>query len=185
MCTDHCTGQQYWRKLGDLISSTTILGYHENLDCRQDTPRFLTELRKTAFARIYSADKNVSLFLGRPLRMSKRLCHFQTPGSDSFNPLIETIGPKRRPPYNWDQAARITYSAETRWSALCAYIKEEIMELLFDRDRGNCIQQVRSVGMVVFMEREHFTAQADFIQQRPPRLGECTVGSTSASISNS
>lgn len=139
----HCAGQQYWRKLGDVISSAIVLGYHENLDNRHDTPAFLTELRKTAFARIYSADKNVSLFLGRPLRMSKRFCHFQTPSSYSVNPPDPTNNTGKAPCCEWDPDTKISYSAETRWSALCAYVKEDIMELVFDRDRGDYTQQVK------------------------------------------
>ncbi|KAJ2985507.1 hypothetical protein NUW58_g5488 [Xylaria curta] len=135
---------QYWRTLGDVISSTFALGYHENIESKGDTPPFLIQLRKTAFARIYSADKNVALFLGRPLRMSKRFCYFQLPGSSSTTSLDSSAQPQRSP-HEWDLASTINYTAETRWSALCAFVKEDIMELLFDRNRADYLQEVNTL----------------------------------------
>lgn len=121
--------------MGDVISSISALGYHERLEAKSDTPQFLIQLRKTVFARVYSADKNVALFLGRPLRMSKRFCHFHLPDTrpltlSEMPPTLDALGP-----HEWHPDSVIDYSSETRWSALCASIKEEIMELLFDRSR--------------------------------------------------
>lgn len=62
-------GYHSWRRLGDLIASIYALGYHEKLDNYPDCPLFLTELRKAVSARVYSGDKNVAIFLGRPPRM--------------------------------------------------------------------------------------------------------------------
>ncbi|KAF4883836.1 hypothetical protein CGCF415_v013930 [Colletotrichum fructicola] len=128
-----------WRTMGDVISSTFALGYHERMDNKPDTPYFLIQMRKMAFARIYSADKNVSLFLGRPLRMSKRFCHFHLPDtrpltlpSSEMSPSISQLGPA-----DWLPNSSIDYRSETRWSALCASIKEDMMELLFDRSRAD------------------------------------------------
>ena len=129
-------GYYLWRKLGDVISTTFALGYHENVESRPHTPPFLVELRKTAFARIYSADKNISLFLGMPLRMSKRFCHFQIPDTVSSLPNGTSI-------HEWCRDSKMNYRAETRWSALCASIKEEIMELLFDRNRTDSLERVK------------------------------------------
>lgn len=118
-----------------MISSISALGYHERLDTKPDTPKFLIQLRKTAFARVYSADKNFALFLGRPLRMSNRFFHFHLPDTRpctllEMPPPDETLGP-----HEWHPDSAVDYSSETRWSALCASIKEEVIELLFDRSR--------------------------------------------------
>lgn len=98
-----------------------------------DTPRFIVELRKTAFGRVYSADKNISLFLGRPLRLSKRFCHFQVPDSrlpidcdSSSTTQLEPLESSQ-----WAPNSKMNYRAETAWTALCASVKEDIMELLF------------------------------------------------------
>lgn len=119
--------------MGDVISSTFALGYHERMDAKPDTPKFLVQLRKTAFARIYSADKNVALFLGRPLRMSKRFCYFHVPDTRPFTLQGLPLTEDRLGPYEWHPDSAVDYRSETRWSAQCASIKEEIMELLFDR----------------------------------------------------
>ncbi|CAG8888125.1 unnamed protein product [Penicillium egyptiacum] len=120
-----------WRKLGDAISSTFALGYHENIEIKTGIPPFLKELRKTAFARIYSADKNIAIFLGRPPRMNKRFCHFQIPSCwDAEEGSAE-----------WTLDAEAGYRADTRWSALCASLKEEIWELLQDKHDPSCEMQ--------------------------------------------
>lgn len=59
-----------WRRLGDVISSLFALGYHEQIGNK--SPPFLSNLRKAAFARAYSADKNIAVFLGRPPRLHRK-----------------------------------------------------------------------------------------------------------------
>lgn len=114
-----------WRKIGDVISSIFAMGYHEDIDAKPDVPFFLAQLRKSAFARIFSADKNISTFLGRPPRMSKRFSNFQIPSSfPAPQPNL----------YLWDPDQDPSFLAETRWSALCASLKEEILELARDRN---------------------------------------------------
>ncbi|KAH7243815.1 hypothetical protein B0J15DRAFT_565102, partial [Fusarium solani] len=136
-----------WRNVGNVISSTMALGYHEDLSTKYETPSFLIKLRKAAFARIYSLDKNSSLFLGRPLRLSKRFCHFQLPDSrlplDCQSPLPDELGL-----YQWDPDSAMNYRAETRWSALCAFVKEDAIELLFDVNRSDCRQTVEALQKI-------------------------------------
>lgn len=130
-------GYHSWRKLGDVISSTFALGYHENLEAKPGIPRFLMELRKAAFARIYSADKNIAIFLGRPPRMNKRFCHFQIPSCQTSG------GSTSRTGIEWDPDARAGYRSDTRWSALCASLKEEIWELLQEKQDDASAQKAR------------------------------------------
>ncbi|OKO98912.1 hypothetical protein PENSUB_8829 [Penicillium subrubescens] len=125
-----------WRKLGDVISSTFALGYHENLEAKPGIPVFLMELRKTAFARIYSADKNIAIFLGRPPRMNKRFCHFQIPSDGT---IVRSLGSR----FTWSPDARAGYRADTCWSALCASLKEEVWELLQDKQDAECVRRAR------------------------------------------
>lgn len=135
-------GYRYWRTLGDVIASIYALGYHENIESKPKTPRFLVELRRTVFARTYSADKNVSIFLGRPLRMSKRFCYFQIPRCPPEDEDPSSMNHQSGID-DWKPDAYLNYRAETRWSALCASIKEEILELLFDRNRSSCVERAR------------------------------------------
>ncbi|RSL56410.1 hypothetical protein CEP54_008837 [Fusarium duplospermum] len=133
-----------YRRLGDVMASVFALGYHENLDAKTNTPEFLIQLRKAAFARIYSADKNGSLFLGRPPRLSKRFSCFQLPDSrlplDCATATLEPIGTRE-----WDPESVMNYRAETRWSALCAFVKEEVMELMFDSSCTDCRQKIEAL----------------------------------------
>ncbi|KAJ5348388.1 uncharacterized protein N7506_001641 [Penicillium brevicompactum] len=122
--THYFKGYSSWRKIGDVISSIFAIGYHEDIDAKPDVPFFLAQLRKTAFARIFSADKNVSTFLGRPPRMSKRFSNFQIPSS--FPAPQQNLD-------TWDPDQDASFLAETRWSALCAFLKEEILELARDK----------------------------------------------------
>ncbi|CAG8928421.1 unnamed protein product [Penicillium salamii] len=135
-----------WSRLGDVISSMFALGYHDNIEKTQPRiPPFLAELRKTAYATIYSADKNVAVYLGRPPRMSKRFSHFQLPLNTT------TSDPSAIPDQTgvwsqWDQHTKCSYRAEISWSALCASLKEDILELLWSkevaayRERASIIQ---------------------------------------------
>ena len=100
------------------------------------------ELRKTLFARAYSADKNVSIFLGRPSRMSKRFCYFQIPLCPTTSERSPLTGDQQAI-HVWKPDACMSYEAEACWSALCASVKEEILELLFDRSRFDCFEKAR------------------------------------------
>lgn len=116
-----------------MISSAFALGYHENMASKPDVPPFLVELRTTAFARVYFNDKSFAIFLGRPPRMSKRFVYFQIPSGrrdwDAATAATTTQNASRGL-HEWDPAAHFSYRAEARWSALCASLKEEILELL-------------------------------------------------------
>lgn len=109
-----------------MASTLFALGYHEQIENGQPTPAFLQEIRKAAFARAYSADKNVSIFLGRPPRILKKYSR------------MDLIG--RLDPYEAD------YVIDTRWSALCAVLKEEVLDLPREVDYNLRLQKGRFVG---------------------------------------
>lgn len=109
-----CIGYHSWRKLGDVVSSLFALGYHEQLGHPSVTPPFLRDLRFVAYSRTYSADKNCSIFLGRPPRMLKRYC----PTAD----LAEV----------WEPNERFSYRADTRVHGICASLKEDVLDLQRD-----------------------------------------------------
>lgn len=133
---------QSWRKLGDAIASAFALGYHETLHGKADVPTFLIDLRRTAFARLYSADKNVAIFLGRPPRMSKKFCHFRLPKSvpDADNISREDLSDAE----SWSPDTNMSYRAETRWSAICARLKEDVLEQRMNPDSSQVNSETRS-----------------------------------------
>ncbi|KAF5008868.1 hypothetical protein FDECE_4892 [Fusarium decemcellulare] len=113
-----------WRKLGDLISSLLALGYHEEIDSSSSLPGFLRSLRHTAFAYTYCADKNMSIFLGRPPRIHPKFCRFHVPGAET-NSHPEGTGCSHR----WDLETPLDFQFDGCWSAICAVLKEEILFL--------------------------------------------------------
>lgn len=130
--------------MGDVASSLFALGYHEKID--QDAsqlPEFIVELHKAAFARIYAADKNLAIFLGRPPRIIKAYCNCQLPSnipglwSDS---TPSRDGDRQHEP---DDFENINYTADTRCSAMFASLKEDILALFRDRDPHGQIEKTR------------------------------------------
>jgi hypothetical protein len=127
-----------WRRLGDVIASMLALGYHERVETRSRIPNFLVELRQSAFARIYTDDKEVSIFLGRPPRLSRRFCHFRIPiALDSFEVTASAPGTEN----GQANEIKIDYRAGCSWAALCALLKEEILELFIEKNREHCVQR--------------------------------------------
>lgn len=115
-------GYHSWKRLGDVISSIYALGLHQQTNSDHNSfPPFLLELRRLTFALTYSADKNVSLFLGRPPRIHLKYCKLILPRSDG-----RVVEPWRT---TWPQDMPFDYVADIRWGALCGILKEDIMEL--------------------------------------------------------
>ncbi|TVY32717.1 hypothetical protein LSUB1_G007604 [Lachnellula subtilissima] len=76
--------------------------------------------------------------------MSKRFCHFQIPYCQPRD-LDPSSTDEQGGPDAWNTDACLNYTAETRWSALCASIKEEILELYFDRSRPSCLEKIKAL----------------------------------------
>ncbi|CAG8362044.1 unnamed protein product [Penicillium salamii] len=144
----HVDGDQSfhsWSRLGNVVSSMFALGYHENVEkSKPPIPNFLAELRKTAWAITYSADKNVAIFLGRPPRMSKRFCHFQIPLNPPDSELVNVTNAWDRHT-TWRVDTPFCYRAGIRWAALCSALKEDVLELLRDKQRENFGQKANAV----------------------------------------
>lgn len=120
-------GYQSWRKLGDVASSLFALGYHQDTKNSAPVPAFLKDLRQAIFARAYSADKNISIFLGRPSRIHRQQCLFRLPGQDSETSISSPYFSPEWP--EWGQQEQFDYKADTRWYALCAALKEDVLQL--------------------------------------------------------
>ncbi|OAA53676.1 Fungal transcriptional regulatory protein [Cordyceps fumosorosea ARSEF 2679] len=111
-----------WKRLGDVISSIYALGLHQQTNNDYNSlPPFLLELRRLTFSLTYFADKNVSIFLGRPPRIHLKYCKLILPRSDG-----RIVEPWRT---TWPQDMPFDYVADIRWGALCGILKEDIMEL--------------------------------------------------------
>lgn len=128
--------------MGDLSSSLYALGYHERIsETTSEIPAFVAELRRATFARIYSDDKRLAIFLGRPPRIIKTYCDFQLPSNApslweqelricqfSLRTTQESCASSVHP-NGIEEMEPITYTADTRCSALFSSLKEDILEL--------------------------------------------------------
>ncbi|KAM3429359.1 hypothetical protein NHJ13734_008206 [Beauveria thailandica] len=122
-----------YRKLGDVASSIFTLGYHQQVACDASLPAALKFTRQAAFAHAYSADKNVSIFLGRPPRLSKRLCHFPPIGLEAYFS------------HEWAEGTTLDFYEEARWAAMCAALKEDCLELLKEKGNNNIEKKARYI----------------------------------------
>jgi hypothetical protein len=96
------------------------LGYHQDAENPKPLPAFLRTIRQAAFGTSYSADKNVAIFLGRPPRILKKFCHLEQAYFSA----------------SWPEDSPLNFYTDTRWSAQCAVLKEDIMVELFGRERN-------------------------------------------------
>lgn len=121
-------GFHTWRCMGDLATSVVTLGYHEKIDQQAAVPPFVLELRKSIFARIYWADKTLSVFMGRPPRILLAFCNFQVPH----------LTKAREAPH--DEV--IDYVADTVCSAKFAVLKEASLDIFRMRHTNDLTERV-------------------------------------------
>lgn len=113
-----------------MTSSLFALGYHEQLETKARAPQFLKDLRQAAFARAYSADKNVAIFLGRPPRILRK---------------YSRVLPRH---VQWRPDETYSLMADTKWSALCAILKEDILDLSREENYDERTRKARSVMLI-------------------------------------
>ncbi|EPE02816.1 zn 2cys6 transcription factor [Ophiostoma piceae UAMH 11346] len=151
-CVDGDQSYRSWRKLGDVISSVYALGYHQKMEVDARSPQYIVELRRTVFCSLFSADKNVAIFLGRPPRMSQHFCVFQTPLHDNDGDEIHI----------WRPNTPVCYRSEMRWAALCAFRKELIVELLSQKKNGDLVQKASEIRRIQMEQWEALPAHFKF-----------------------
>ncbi|KAI7766983.1 hypothetical protein LZL87_013321 [Fusarium oxysporum] len=89
--------------------------------------------------------KNVSIFLDRPPRISRKFCHFRQLSLDAYYS------------YNWAPDSKLNLFADTRWAALCAILKEEIIVELFGEERfDNRVEKARTAELQWSLLSKHF-----------------------------
>ncbi|EME78214.1 uncharacterized protein MYCFIDRAFT_145138 [Pseudocercospora fijiensis CIRAD86] len=141
-----------WRRLGDVASSLFALGYHEQADLDPECPPFLQNLRRAAFARAYSADKNVSIFLGRPPRISQKYCQIERVIADLSVTAIGTVSTQQSVA-TLSLGQPFDYILETWWTASCATLKEQVLDLTknFDSEtKANKAQDISAKALTLW-----------------------------------
>lgn len=138
------TGYQSWKRLGDVISSMYALGYHDQARTRHRCSKSLYQIREAAFAFTYSADKNLSIFLGRPPRMLRQHCNFDF--LDDIQDGHRSNGVAVSEHLGWGVDEPFTYMTEAWWSMVCAAHKEDVLDLFRERKRDRRVHLARYVG---------------------------------------
>lgn len=128
-----------------MTSSIFALGYHERVENNTPAPAFLKHLRQAAFARVYSAYKNVSIFFGRPPRIYQKYCCLDILRYRAEAHPYHNQHDDPRQYSSWDIYDKFDYMADTRWSASCAVIKEEILDLYREQNRDEKFRRAQSV----------------------------------------
>lgn len=138
-------GFDSWKRLGDTISSIYALGYHEHTRADNNCPKFLRHIREAVFAFTYSADKNVSIFLGRPPRMQRRYCNFDFLDRSDIQQVSDANSELIIQYLGWNADCAFDYAIEAWWSVTCALQKEEVLQIYREKDQAAKNHQVRSV----------------------------------------
>jgi hypothetical protein len=138
-----------WRQLGDLVSASTALGLHREVDTDEKTS-FGTELRKRVFAIVFNIDKGSSLLTGRPPALSYRYCRFTLPLDISEEIMMESGERFRRAVENldeegWNTEGEIYPNTLTRAHAKLSIILNEILELSLGDFGGEGFNQITLV----------------------------------------
>ncbi|KAL6915360.1 hypothetical protein FSST1_006855 [Fusarium sambucinum] len=117
-----------WRRMGDVSSSLFALGYHQIPDT-STVPPFITQLRQAAFARIYTADKMLAVFLGRPPRIAREYCTSVLPSNDSnlWQDDMPTTDLNANSQSVYNAREPFNHMADTRCRGRFSFLKEDIL----------------------------------------------------------
>jgi len=131
--TELYIGLLVWRQLGDLVSASTALGLHREVEI--DRPAtFVSELRRRIFTVIFNIDKGSSFLTGRPPALSYRYCRFKLPldisedimvrGGEDLARAVEKLDVN-----GWNTEQQIYPSTFTRAHGQLALVLNDILEL--------------------------------------------------------
>ena len=134
------TSQQLWRRLGGLASAITAAGLHREADSAyspssSQAPSFLVaEFRRRLFCMFYSADKQLSTFMGRPPALSKRYATCKIPLDLTEEEMMATgdeldLIRSRLDANGWNTSGHISHNTICRAWANVMVIRDEILEL--------------------------------------------------------
>ena len=141
-----------WRYHGDLISATTALGLHREPDSRHKQISIKSEIRRRIFASVFSADKTLASFTGRPPFLSHRYssCSMLLDINDDVWLMNEEERAKiisKLTPHGWNVDGQVTTVTYLRINMYLALIRDEILEISlgsWNECLPNCILYVQA-----------------------------------------
>lgn len=126
-----------WRRFGDLATALFAMGLHQEIKESPDVPFWLTEFRRRCVGIIYGIDKMMSVFLGRPPRISYRYCSITNPLDLDFEDLDGPDIAQKLASINqatgWNTDGAMRKSSHTRCFVIINRIREDILELSLGR----------------------------------------------------
>lgn len=146
-----CSSPAAWLRMGETCDMAVMLGFHRQKQVDSVTPFYLCELRIRLVQQIYSHDKFLATYLGRPPRLSYRHCAIQLANDFSDDDMCSESVASGEGPRQLKQAIHdpICHS-RSFWRRLWvphAVIREDILEIalrLSDDDLNDRVQQVRA-----------------------------------------
>lgn len=133
------TSFKVWREQGDLISALTALNLHQDdgTSSSPETTTISSHIRRSIFARAYTADKMLALFNGRPPILSFRYCSCPLPldlPDEAFvqgrEHLIREVRELDDKGWSRKQDGDINHTTFQRAELLFCLILDEILEML-------------------------------------------------------
>ncbi len=138
-------GYVTWKRLGDISSAVFAMGLHQEIVVTSEIPRWLAEMRKQLMNFAYTLDINLSLFVGRPPRISSRYCSLDLPfaldndqlalPSSKLESAIEHLKE-----VDWTSKDTIPHAGMARITLPITMQREEILELFLGPARNNTQQ---------------------------------------------
>jgi len=136
-----------WRAQGDLSAAATGLGLHRD---RSDTliPSITTEMRRRTWASVFSIDKTISAFTGRPPSLSHRynLCPLPLDLSDEV--LLASKEERLRAlslldSNGWNTTGELTAATWSRAVMIRSLILSEILEISLGSEQQYSIERIQ------------------------------------------
>lgn len=142
-------GLVVWRQLGDLVSASTALGLHRQIDTGRPIS-FISEMKKRLFTYIFNMDKGCALLTGRPPALSYHYTRFELPLDLSDDVLIQggevlQAAAAALDENGWNQEGQIYNNSPVRAQGMLAKVLTEVLELSLG-DQVLCTRErIRSV----------------------------------------
>ncbi|GKZ25096.1 hypothetical protein AbraIFM66951_001590 [Aspergillus brasiliensis] len=123
----------HWTQHGELVAVTTSLGLHRELAAEADILSLQHELKRRVYAAVFTIDKVISTFTGRPPLLSQAYSSTRLPLDMSDDALLSgdlTSAAAQLDSHGWNKDNQIYSTTILRSRTSFARIRHEILELL-------------------------------------------------------
>lgn len=123
-----------WKRSGSLATAMIFFNLHQEIKVDDDTPFFISEIRKRLFVCAYENDKYSAIYNGRPPRLTRRYCMLQAPLDLSDEQLMSEgleleLALQSLDDQGWNSEARVRRGTFARLFVPNSLLAEEILEI--------------------------------------------------------